>query len=120
MPILNDIIDWLEKKHSFWQVAVDRLMRNYEITNTDVAELKEICKVDFGLSGVKFDAVNFNDLRDFADKSANDDNIILSKIKNIDNINALSKSSELEFAPNGLTIVYGDNGSGKSSYVSIL
>ena len=59
-------------------------------------------------------------MRDFADNSANDGNIILSKIKNIDNINALSKSSELEFAPNGLTIVYGDNGSGKSSYVSIL
>ncbi|MCT3788711.1 AAA family ATPase [Elizabethkingia anophelis] len=120
MPILKDIIDWVENKPSFWQVAVDRLIRNNELTNTDVSELKEICKVDFRLSEFEFDAVDFDDLRDFADNTANDDNIILSKIKNIDNINALSKSSELEFAPNGLTIVYGDNGSGKSSYVSIL
>lgn len=120
MPILKDIIDWVENKPSFWQVAIDRLIRNNELTNTDVSELKEICKVDFRLSEFEFDAVDFDDLRDFADNSANDDNIILSKIKNIDNINAISKSSELEFAPNGLTIVYGDNGSGKSSYVSIL
>ncbi|OFV15361.1 ATP-binding protein [Sphingobacterium sp. HMSC13C05] len=120
MPILKDIIDWVENKPSFWQVAIDRLIRNNELTNTDVSELKEICKVDFKLSEFEFDAVDFDDLRDFADNSANDGNIILSKIKNIDNINALSKSSELEFAPTGLTIVYGDNGSGKSSYVSIL
>jgi energy-coupling factor transporter ATP-binding protein EcfA2 len=120
MPILNDIIDWIVNKPSFWQVAVDRLIRNNELTETDISELKEICKVDFGLSDLEFDAVDFDDLRDFADNSTNDNNIILSKITNIDNINALSKSSELEFAPSGLTIVYGDNGSGKSSYVSIL
>lgn len=120
MPILNDIIDWVKNKPSFWQVAIDRLIRNNELTNTDISELKEICKVDFVLSDFVFDAVDFDDLREFADNLASDDDIILSKITNIDNINALSKSSELEFAPSGLTIVYGDNGSGKSSYVSIL
>jgi len=120
MPILNDIIDWVENKASFWQVAVDRLIRNNELTDIDISELTEICKVDSGISEFEFDAVDFDDLRDFADNSVNDDDVILSKINNIDNINALSKSSELEFAPNGLTIVYGDNGSGKSSYVSIL
>lgn len=120
MTILNDIIDWVASKPSFWQVAVDRLIRNNHLSETDISELKEICKVDSGLSDFEFDAVDLDDLRAFADNSVNDDNIILSKITNIDNINALSKSSELEFAPSGLTIVYGDNGSGKSSYVSIL
>src|SRR5690554_1422729 len=120
MPILKDIIDWVENKSSFWKVAVDRLIRNNQLSETDISELKEICKVDSGLSDFEFDAVDLNDLRAFADNSVNDDNILLSKITNIDNINALSKSSELDFAPSGLTIVYGDNGSGKSSYVSIL
>lgn len=120
MPILNDIIDWVENKPSFWQVAVDRLIRNNELTDEDISELAEICKIDFRLSEFEFDSIDFNELRNFADNSVNDDNVILSKINNIDNINALSKSSTLGFAPNGLTIVYGDNGSGKSSYVSIL
>ena len=120
MPILNDIIDWVANKPSFWKVAVDRLIRNNQLSETDISELMEICKVDSGLSDFEFAALDLDDLRAFADNSVNDNNIILSKITNIDNINALSKSSELEFAPSGLTIVYGDNGSGKSSYVSIL
>ena len=120
MPILNDIIDWVENKPAFWQVAIDRLIRNNELTDNDISELKEICKVDYGLSDFAFNEIDFEDLRDFADNSTSNDNIKLSKITNIDNINALSKTSELEFAPSGLTVVYGDNGSGKSSYVSIL
>lgn len=120
MPILNDIIDWVENKPVFWQIAIDRLIRNNELTDNDISELKEICKVDFGLSDFDFDEVDFDDLRDFANNATSSDDIILSKISNVNNINALSKTSELEFASNGLTLVYGDNGSGKSSYVSIL
>ena len=120
MPILNDIIDWVETKPVFWQIAIDRLIRNNELTDNDISELKEICKVDFGLSDFDFDKVDFDDLRDFANNATSSDDLILSKISNVNNINALSKTSELEFASNGLTLVYGDNGSGKSSYVSIL
>lgn len=120
MPILNDIIDWVENKPDFWQVAIDRLIRNNELTDNDITELTEICKVDYNLSKFNFTKVDFNDLRNFANNATSRDDVILSKISNVDNINALSKNCELEFAPKGLTIVYGDNGSGKSSYVSIL
>lgn len=120
MPILNDIIDWVENKPNFWQVAIDRLIRNNELTENDISELKEICKVDYGLSDFNYDVVDIDDLRVFANSSTSNDNVILSKIANVDNVNALSKTSELEFASKGITIVYGDNGSGKSSYVSIL
>lgn len=120
MPILNDIIDWAENKPVFWQVAIDRLIRNNELTENDISELKEICKVDYGLSKFVFNEVDFDDLRNFAKNSTSSNNVVLSKISNVDNVNALSKASELEFAPKGLTIIYGDNGSGKSSYVSIL
>jgi len=120
MPILNDIIDWAESKPDFWQVAIDRLIRNNELTDNNINELTEICKVDYGLSEFNFTKVDFDDLRNFANNATSSDDVILSKISNIDNVNALSKTCELEFAQKGLTIVYGDNGSGKSSYVSIL
>ena len=42
MPILNDIIDWVENKPVFWQVAINRLIRNNELTDNDISELKEI------------------------------------------------------------------------------
>ncbi|ARV14252.1 AAA family ATPase [Polaribacter sp. SA4-12] len=120
MPILNDIIDWVENKSDFWQVAIDRLIRNNELTDNDITELTEISKIDYGLSKFNFTKVDFNDLRNFANNATSSDDIILSKISNIDNVNALSKTCELEFSPKGITVVYGDNGSGKSSYVSIL
>ena len=120
MPILNDIINWVEDKPAFWQVAIDRLIRNNELTNDDILELKKICKADHKLSDFKFDKVDFEDLRNLANKSTSNDAVRISKITHVENINALSKTSELEFAQNGLTIIYGDNGSGKSSYVSIL
>lgn len=78
-------------------------MQRSQLTETDISELKEICKVDFGFSNFESAPVDLDDLRAFADNSENDDNIKLSKITNIDNINALSKSSELSFALSGLT-----------------
>lgn len=120
MPILNDIINWVENKPIFWQVAIDKLIRNNRLTEIDVTEIKEICKVQYGLSNFEYVEVDFDDLREFANNATNSEDITLSRIYNIDNINALSKTSELKFALNGLTVVYGDNGSGKSSYASVL
>ncbi|BES61596.1 AAA family ATPase [Dysgonomonas capnocytophagoides] len=120
MSILNDIIDWVENKPVFWQVMIDRLIRNNSLTEDDIIEIKEISKVQYGLSNFEYIDVDFEDLREFANNATSSEDILLSKIYNIDNINALSTTNELKFALNGLTVVYGDNGSGKSSYTSIL
>lgn len=120
MAILTDIIDWVETKPQFWQVAIDRLIRNNDLSSSDITDLKEICKFEAGLSKVTFNPVDFDALRIYAANATSISNIVLSKIHNINNINALSKTSVLEFAPSGLTAVYGDNGAGKSSFVTVL
>ena len=120
MPLLNNIIDWVKNKPEFWQIGIDRLIRNNNITETDISDLKEICKAENKLSEFTYSTVDFLSLKNFAQTSASSESIILSKIFNINNINALSSRNNLEFAPKGLTVVYGDNGAGKSSYVSIL
>lgn len=120
MSILNDIINWVEDKPSFWQVAINKLIKNNHLTDSEISELKEICKEELGLSNIEYDDVDFDNLREYVKDSSGSNSVVLSKIFNIENINALSKDGVLEFAPVGLTMVYGDNGSGKSSYVSIL
>lgn len=120
MAILSDIINWSENKLPFWKVMIDRLIRNNKLTEEDIVEIKELCKAQYGLSKFECVEVNFEDLREFANNASSSDDVMVSKIHNIDNINALSTASELTFALNGLTVVYGDNGSGKSSYASIL
>ena len=44
----------------------------------------------------------------------------LESITNTEHVNALASEEPLTFAQDGLTIVYGDNGSGKSGYARLL
>ena len=44
----------------------------------------------------------------------------LESITDTEHVNALASEDPLEFAQDGLTIVYGDNGSGKSGYARLL
>lgn len=120
MNILSEIIDWLENKPLFWQVGIERLIRNNELNTQDIRDLKEICKSESGLIKQSFPAVDFVLLRQFVNVSSSGSNTFIRKIHNIQNINALSSSSILEFASTGLTAIYGENGTGKSSYTSIL
>jgi len=45
--------------------------------------------------------------------------LLLSKLENIEGVNALAENQTIEFSQN-LTIIYGANGSGKSGYVRLL
>lgn len=46
--------------------------------------------------------------------------VVLRSISDVENVNALAGGARLVFAERGLTVVYGDNASGKSGYVRIL
>jgi len=120
MPILIDIIDWVEDKPKFWQEAVNRIIRNKNLTEDDITDLVEICKAEHGISELEFEDVDIDALKELVGSSNTEESILLSRIINNENINALKDNSELMFADIGLTAIYGDNGSGKSSYVSIL
>jgi energy-coupling factor transporter ATP-binding protein EcfA2 len=46
--------------------------------------------------------------------------VTLSSVKNTTNVNALLDAQELTFGNPGLTVIYGDNGSGKSGYARLI
>lgn len=46
--------------------------------------------------------------------------VSLKNLRGVQNVNALAEGQTLNFIPKGVTIVYGDNGAGKSGYVRIL
>lgn len=45
--------------------------------------------------------------------------LLLTKLENVEGVNALTENQTIDFSPN-LTIIYGANGSGKSGYVRLL
>lgn len=120
MSILNDIVDWIDGKPQFWQATMDKLIRQGNLMPADIADLIAICKSECGLSNVTITQVDLVSLRAYVSHTTSADNLFLSKIHGLQNINALSGTSVLEFAHSGLTAIYGDNGAGKSSYVGIL
>ena len=44
----------------------------------------------------------------------------ITSIKSLQNVNALAKGQSLPIAPTGLTVIYGENGAGKSGYSRVL
>lgn len=120
MSILSDIANWIDGKPQFWQTALDRLVRNGILTPMDLDQIVAICKTEYGLSNATFSPVDLTSLKAYVAHTISSDSLFLSKIHGVQNISALSGSSSLEFAHSGLTVIYGDNGAGKSSYVSIL
>ena len=120
MGLLIDIIDWVEDKPLFWQEAISKIIRNKSLTQDDIDELVGICKFEHDIIDLEYESFNIDELKKLVSSSEVQQSIMLSKIKNNENINALKDNSELTFSNTGLTGIYGDNGSGKSSYVSIL
>ena len=120
MAILVDIINWIENKPLFWQEAVNRIIRNKDLSKEDIDDLAKICKHENGIFDLEYERINIDELKLLVSNSEAQESIILKKIKENENINALRDGSELSFSDTGLTVIYGDNGSGKSSYVSIL
>ena len=95
-----------------WQQdALRRLCKKDALNETDITELLALCKENQG------DPITEDDIPDPAALTAK---ISLSKLHNVQHVNALEPNQELCFEREGLTIIYGDNGAGKSGYARIL
>jgi len=111
---LLDILDWSLDRPSWQRDALRRLVSQSDpLTETDVDELYELCKN----SSLSHKPLTEND---FASQSSESPTVALSSLQNVQNVNALAENQSLKFISKGVTIVYGDNGAGKSGYVRIL
>ena len=110
---LADILAWSVECPKWQRDALRRLCLKEELDETDLSELTELCK-----SGAQ-DAVALTD-EHIPDPKAATTAVTLRAIHSIENVNALKEGERLTFDQAGLTVVYGDNGSGKSGYARIL
>jgi hypothetical protein len=108
-----DICRWSEDRPAWQRDALRRLIVNGRLDENDIKDLTQICEDE----KASFIPLNVTHLR--ADGSTGQA-ISITQINNPTGINALAPDQALSFAKTGLTIVYGDNGSGKSGYVRIL
>ena len=118
---LEEIILWSKKKLPLWQQdALRRLLQKGKLQEEDIQELIELCKIENGQSSSKkITSIPVQD-KDIPTVIADNQNIALLQISEVLGVNALSNKEELKFSQNGLTVIYGDNGAGKSGYSRII
>ena len=117
MKVLQEILNWSVDRPTWQRDALRRLVVNGELSDDDISALTEICKGDHGLA----EKAELKPLvREYVpDGEAAPAAVSLVSIFHHKGVNALAEDQKLKFAL-GLTIVYGDNGAGKTGYIRIL
>jgi AAA domain len=110
---LADILAWSANRPLWQQDALRRLTEAEELTAQDIDELTALCK-DQRLHATPLSADHVRA------PDAGLPPVRLRVIRDVLNVNALAEGQRLNFLGDGVTIIYGDNGSGKSGYVRIL
>jgi hypothetical protein len=116
VTVLQEILEWSQDRPIWQRDALRRLVLNGELVEEDIVSLTEICKSRHGLAEQQ-EAIPLSK-EDVPDKAAGAP-VSLISIFHHRGVNALAENQTLKFGP-GLTIVYGDNGAGKTGYIRIL
>ena len=118
-PLKNQIIDWLKNQYYWLQYAGNELLEGVEINDALVTSAYTYFKEDLELTELPDGRIPivFNEVAAAAAGAAN--NLKLLSINNIENVNALIAGQEIQINKN-LTLIYGDNGAGKSGYIRLL
>ena len=110
---LREILEWSRDRPDWLRDALRRLMVGGELSDQDIDELEAICL------GIEGEASPLTD-EHIAPQRLAGKPVAITGLRDLVGVNALPRGQSLTFAANGLTIVYGDNGSGKSGFVRVL
>src|SRR5688500_15881663 len=114
MGVLDELLSWSNDRSAWQRDALRRLVEQGDLTEDDISELTEICKGQFGLAEPQAgDPLAATHL---PSKDAALGAVSLDSIFHHEGVNALAQDQTLKFGPR-LTVVYGDNGAGKTGYI---
>ena len=122
MSMLEDIIDWAQTIRPWQADAVRCLLIQDHLTGSDKNELYRMLKSEYGLlASGESSPQPVRPLRGVISGAPSaQTKLTLHAIEAIHNVNAIPDGSRLPFGLAGLTVIYGENASGKSGYARIL
>lgn len=116
MTILQEIQKWSQGLPAWQQDAIARLYTKTNLSSQDFDDLYALLKSEQGISDPNHRIPSKLAMYQVAAPQASDRLVQISAIKNLRNINALAENQRLPMSPSGLTVIYGENGAGKSGY----
>jgi len=120
MSIYQDILNWSQSRQAFVQDALRRLITSTALTQNDIDELVQLVKKECGDTTITLNPIPLANTHIPTITATTGNYPKLISLSNPINICALHNQGSLSFSNIGLTVVYGGNGSGKSSYSRIL
>lgn len=120
MTAPEKILAFSSTRDMWQQDTIRRLFTLADFTESDVKDALTMLKAQYGLQeGTPPTPVPLS-ASHVPQQGSDGKLVILNSIGNVVNANRLATGQTLPFAIDGLTVVYGDNGSGKSGYCRIL
>lgn len=111
----EELIEWAGKQHCWVSDAIKTFYENGKFEEEDVVRFADECLLEQAGEARRSDLSGLNLLQ-----HGKQGNLSLCSISNVEGVNALKSGQLLEFSPQGITVVYGDNGAGKSGYIRII
>lgn len=120
MSILQEILAWTQGLPAWQSDAVARLLAKQTLTMDDNEDLFALLKLAHGIPDPKGRQPKPLTADQIPAPVAVATHIELVAMKNMRNVNAIAENQRLPFNATGMTVIYGDNGSGKSGYSRVL
>lgn len=120
MTLFQKILAWSTEIPPWQSDAIRRLLLRGELLEEDYQDLLALAKREGGIGDEKGRVPQVLDASDIPTALPVGTQVVLQAVSDLKNVNALVDGEALLFAEQGMTIIYGDNGSGKSGYARVL
>jgi len=118
MSAHDQILEWANGQPAWRRDALRRLLIGAFGAN-DERDVLELLKASANLAETAIEPRPLT-AEHLPARASNTDSLTLLSLGNITHANRLAPDQKLSFGPNGITLIYGDNGAGKSGYARIL
>ena len=117
--VLETILDWSNGRPAWQRDALRRIVSDGRLNEDEPNEIVALCKIGKGAPPNGLQAIPL-EKKHLPASPGQSDAVSLHSISDVHGVNNLAAAQTVEFEPNGITIIYGDNGAGKSGYGRIL
>ncbi|MCC4620296.1 AAA family ATPase [Xanthomonas cassavae CFBP 4642] len=120
MSILQEILNWTKGLPEWQSDAVARLLAKQTLAMEDQNDLLALLKAAYGIPDPKDRKSKPLTAEQIPAPVQVTTHVELRAIKNMRHVNAIAENQHLPISASGMTVIYGDNGSGKSGYSRVL
>jgi hypothetical protein len=119
MTVHDSIVTWSKSRPRWQQDALRRLLKG-KVNSRDIEEIAAIARREYGGTALPESEPPSPADDPIPETGKQRDDVVLVRLSHLTHVNALQTDQELGIAATGLTVVFGENGAGKTGYVKVL